>query len=573
MPIRKIGVISRTYRHINRYREVIAILVKYGFGEVLAKLDLQKHLNFGKGKSFILGKTAAEIAAVSHWGRVRMALEELGPTFVKFGQIMSTRPDMVPQELIIELEKLQDKVSPFSTEDARRIIEEELGNSIDRIFTDFSDSPVASASIAQVHKAVLPGGEEVAIKVQRPGIDRIIEVDLEIMLHLATLVEKHFKEELGILDPVGIVDEFARVIRKEQDFRIEVAHIERFATNFRADMTIHVPHVYHDYSSDKVLTMEFIGGLKISEITKAKAKVQAQNYGIDPKVVAARGANLVLKQIFEHGFFHADPHPGNIKVLKDNVICFLDYGMMGSLSARHREDLADVLIAIINKDETKITKTILKLSRYRQIEDSEKLESDIAELIELYAYRPLKELEIGNLLHRIASVVAECQLKVPRDFYLLAKALVTIEGVGKELDPEFNAVSHAEPFAEKIIWSRMSPRKLIEDFYLSALETRLLLRDLPSEARDILARVRQGEVKIKFEHKGLDPMLKTLDQTSNRTVFAIVLASLVIGSALMVLSGVPPKWHEIPIIGIIGFLGAGIMAFWLLFSILRHGKM
>ena len=273
---------------------------------------------------------------------------------------MSTRPDMVPQELIIELEKLQDKVHPFSTEDARRIIEEELGSSIDSLFRNFTDSPVASASIAQVHKAVLPGGEEVAIKVQRPGIDRIIEVDLEIMLHLATLVEKHFKEELGILDPVGIVDEFARVIRKEQDFRIEAAHIERFATNFRADTTIHVPHAYREYSSDKVLTMEFIGGFKVSEITKAK--VQAQNYGIDPKVVAARGANLVLKQIFEHGFFHADPHPGNIKVLKDNVICFLDYGMMGSLSARHREDLADILIAIINKDETKITRTILKLN-------------------------------------------------------------------------------------------------------------------------------------------------------------------------------------------------------------------
>ena len=275
---------------------------------------------------------------------------------------MSTRPDMVPQELIIELEKLQDKVHPFSTEDARRIIEEELGSSIDSLFRDFTDSPVASASIAQVHKAVLPDGEEVAIKVQRPGIDRIIEVDLEIMLHLATLIENHFTEELGILDPVGIVDEFARVIRKEQDFRIEAAHIERFATNFQADRTIHVPHVYREYSSDKVLTMEFIGGLKVSEITKAKVEVQAQNYGIDPKVVAARGADLVLKQIFEHGFFHADPHPGNIKVLKDNVICFLDYGMMGSLSARHREDLADILIAIIDKDETKITRTILKLN-------------------------------------------------------------------------------------------------------------------------------------------------------------------------------------------------------------------
>lgn len=218
-------------------------------------------------------------------------------------------------------------------------------------------------------------------------------------------------------------------------------------------------------------------------------------------------------------------------------------------------------------------KTILKLSEYRQIEDSAKLESDIAELIELYVYRPLKELEIGSLLHRIARVVAEHRLKVPRDFYLLAKALVTIESVGRELDSEFNAVKHAEPFAEKLIMERMSPRKLIEDFYLSALEARLLLRDLPSEARDILTLLKQGEAKINFEHKGLDPMLKTLDQTNNRMVFAIVLASLVIGSALIVLSGVPPKWHEIPVIGIIGFLGAGMMAFWLLFLILRHGKM
>nr|QNO55266.1 protein kinase UbiB [Methanosarcinales archaeon ANME-1 ERB7]QNO57497.1 protein kinase UbiB [Methanosarcinales archaeon ANME-1 ERB7] len=214
----------------------------------------------------------------------------------------------------------------------------------------------------------------------------------------------------------------------------------------------------------------------------------------------------------------------------------------------------------------------MKLSEYRQIEDNEKLESDIAELIELYAYRPLKELEIGSLLHRIARVVDEHRLKGPLDFYLLAKALVTIESVGRELDPEFNAVKHAEPFAEKLIKERMSPRKLIEEFYLSAQEAHLLLRDLPSEVRDILTLVKQGEAKIRFEHKGLEPMLKTLDQNNNRSVFAIVLASLVIGSALIVLSGVPPKWHEIPVIGIIGFLGAGIIGFWLLFSILRHGK-
>jgi len=566
MPIRKIGVISRTYRHINRYREVIAILVKYGFGEVLAKLELQKHLDFGKG--FILGKTAAEIADVSHWGRVRMALEELGPTFVKFGQIMSTRPDMVPQELIIELEKLQEEAPPFSTEDAKRIIAEELNSSVDRLFMDFSGSSIAAASIAQVHKAVLPGGEEVAVKIQRPDIDKIIEVDLEIMLHLATRAEKYLKEAEAI-DIVKLVEEFARVIRKELNFRIEAAYIERFANNFQDDTTIHVPKVYKEFSSGKVLTMEFIGGYKVTDITKTEVR----EHGIDPKVVASRGLDLILKQIFEHGFFHADPHPGNIRVLDGNVICFLDYGMMGKLSARHREDLADIFIGIISRDEHKITKTILKLTGRSHVRDVEELESDITELIEVYAYGSLKELEIGSVITHMGDVIIEHHLEGPRDFYLLAKALVTIEGVGRELDPEFNAVKHAEPFAEKLIMDRMSPQRLIKDFYLSALETRLLLRDLPSEARDILARVKQGEVKIKFEHKGLDPLLKTLDQTNNRTVFAIVLASLVIGSALMVLSGVPPEWHEIPLIGIIGFLGAGIMAFWLLFSILRHGKL
>jgi len=542
--------------------------VKYGFGEVLAKLKLQKHLEFGKGKSFVLGETAAEIAAVSHWARVRMALEELGPTFVKFGQMMSTRSDMIPHELITELEKLQEEVPPFSTEDAKRIIAEELNSSVDRIFMDFSGSSIAAASIAQVHKAVLPGGEEVAVKIQRPDIDKIIEADLEIMLHLATLAEKYLKETEAI-DIVKLVEEFARVIRKELNFRIEAAYIERFANNFQDDTTIHVPKVYKGFSAGKVLTMEFIGGYKVTDITKTEVR----EHGIDPKVVASRGLDLILKQIFEHGFFHADPHPGNIRVLDGNVICFLDYGMMGKLSAPHREDLADIFIGIISRDEHKITKTILKLTGRSHVRDVEELESDIAELIEVYAYGSLKELEIGGVITHMGDVIIEHHLEGPRDFYLLAKALVTIEGVGRELDPEFNAAKHAEPFAKKLIMDRMSPRRLIKDFYHSATEASLLVRDFPAEAREILTLLKQGEANIKFEHRGLDPMLKTFDQITNRMVFAIVLASLVIGSALIVLSGVPPKWHEIPVIGIVGFLGAGIICFGLLFSILRHGKM
>lgn len=557
--IGKIGGISRTYRHINRYREIVAILVKYGFGDALEKLVLQKHLDFGR--NFILGKAAVETARLSHSERMRMAVEELGPTFVKFGQMLSTRPDLAPPDLIRELEKLQESVPSFSTENARQIIEEELGSPIDVLFTDFMDSPLASASIAQVHKAVLPEGDTVAIKVQRPDIDKIIEVDLEIMLHLATLVERHFKEA-DVFDPVGTVKEFARVIRKELDFRLEAANIEHFLINFQSDRTIHVPHVYRELSSSKVLTMEFIGGYKVSEITR-----------INPKVVASRGSDLVLKQIFIDGFFHADPHPGNIRILENNVICFLDYGMMGVLSKEHREHLADILVGIITKDASRITKTLLKLSKYNKVEDTESLESDIVELIEIYSACPLKELEIGNLLQRIGSMVTEYHLKLPRDFYLLAKALVTIEGVGRKLDPDFNAVEHANPFAKKLIRERMSPRRLIEDLVNSALDARLLMHDLPFEAREILRLMKRGEAKIRFEHEGLDPMLKTLDQIANRMVFAVVLASLVIGSALIVLSGIPPKWHEIPVIGIAGFLTAGMIGFWLLFSIIRHGKM
>lgn len=557
-------MITRLYRHISRYREIIAVLVKYGFGDLLARARLDKYVDLGR--KVLVRKEGKKTAALSRWERMRMALEELGPTFVKAGQIMSSRPDLLPHELIVELEKLQDSVSPFSGEEAKRSVEQELGKPISDLFNEFMETPIASASIAQVHKAVLQGGEKVVVKVQRPRIEQIIEVDLEIMLHLATLMEKHLPG-MDILNPVAIVKEFERTIRKEIDFTIEATHIERFGRNFRRVQTIHVPRVYRNYTTKKILTMEFIDGIKVSNID---ALLRSGN---DPKTIASRGTDLVLKQVFEHGFFHADPHAGNIMVLDNNTICFIDFGMMGRLLPKHGEYLGSIIVGIVDRDPKRITTTCLQLSDSRRMANIDQLEYQVGELVDQYSYLPLKDINMGQFLKEVIKLYVAYKLKMPPSLYLLAKALVSIEGVGRVLDPDFNMVEHTKPFAKKLLRARLSPRKLAKDSYLAAAEFSLLLRDLPSEIRDIIEQIKVGQLKIEFEHKGLEPLLRKGDQISNRIAFAIVLASLVIGSSLIVLAGMPPKWKGIPIIGILGFLAAGIMGFWLLVSILRHGRL
>ncbi len=564
LSIRKIGIVGRTYRHLNRYREILSVLFKYGFGDIIETLKIEQYIEVGL--QMISKKRRDQIEKLSRAERVRMAVEELGPTFIKLGQILSTRPDLIPLEYSRELSKLQDNVPAFSHEAVKTIITEELGSPPEELFAHFDSRPLAAASIGQVHRARLVDGEEVVVKVQRPGIRKIVEIDLEILLHLASLMERHV-EEMVVQRPTRVVEEFARSLEKEIDYTIESYHTERFSRQFMGEHTVYVPKVFRELNSSRVLTIEYIDGIKVSDTDRLKQK------GCDLHRIAVNGADLIMKQIFVHGFFHADPHPGNIFILPNHVICFLDFGMMGRIRQDEREDFTDFVTSLAGRNERKITESVLRLSLYDVEPDREKLERDLMDLLEHQVYGHQNKLEMGKLFQKLIETVSSHGLTIKPDLYLMMKSLGTIEGIAKMLEPGFDILKQAEPFVRKIQQDRMDPRRIAGDVLEIGTELIQLGREIPGEVRSILKQAREGKIKIEFGHSGLEPLLNTHNRTSNRLVFAIVLAALIVGSSLVVLSGIPPKWNDIPLVGLAGFVLAGVIGFSLLISILRHRKM
>lgn len=562
--IRKIGVIGRTYRHLNRYRQILGILFKYGFGDLVETLKIEQYIEIGL--QMISRKRRERLEKLTRAERVRMALEELGPTYIKLGQVLSTRPDLVSLEFVKEFEKLQDHVPPFDFEDALKTIESELKQPIAAIFEFIDPEPLASASIGQVHRARLHNGDEVAVKVQRPDIEKTVDIDLEIMLHLATLAERHI-EELAFHRPVKIVEEFARTIEKEMDYTVEASSMERVAHQFIANPAVYVPKVYRTHSTRRVLTVEYIDGIKVSDVES----LSRADY--DCPLITNRGADVVLSQIFTFGFFHADPHPGNIFVLPGNVICLLDFGMMGAVDRATREMFVALIDSVLNRDEPRATRVLLRFTEWDEEPNAAQLEKDVADFVGRHLFKPLKEIELSRLLQHLLELATKHRMRIPPDIFLMLKALAQVEGVARMLYPEFDMIEKAVPFIRSVKMARLAPSRLSRDFNQLVEQGYEFLTDFPKDLLEISRSLRQKKMSFTLVLKDLDKMLVTHDQISNRISFSIIIAALIIGSAMIVISNMPPLLYGISLIGLIGFLTAAVLGVWLLIAIIKKGRL
>jgi ubiquinone biosynthesis protein len=554
---------NRNIRSIRRYRGIIRVLFKYGFDHLLEYLNLS-HL-VARSKR-LLRRDTAKIASFTPAERMRMALEELGPTFVKLGQLLSTRPDVIPVSYADEFAKLQDNVPSFSYEEIREQIRNELGGEIEIFFSSFDQESIAAASIAQVHKARLLSGEEVVVKVRRPGILELIETDIDALMGLALIAERHLPGS-DIYDPVGLVKEFTRTIRREMDFSREGHTIEKFSADFAGDPTLYFPKVYWEVTAKGVLTLEYIDGIKVSDLERL------ERAGLDRRLIGRRGADAFIKMVIEHGFFHGDPHPGNVLILPGNVICLLDYGMVGRLDTELQEYLIDILLAIVKRNVDEVISLLLYSGEITDSLNIKALKRDLSEFIDDYYEVPLQDIQVGRMLMEFLEIMTTYRIRFQSDLMLLAKALVAIEGMGRKLDPQFDMVAHLRPFMEKAIKKRISPRQVLKEFSSQFMSYVNLTRNLPKDLKEILNSLNRNKFKIDLEHRGLDRFIRELDKSINRLSSSLIITALVVGSSIVMQIEKGPLLFGFPAFAFLGYTFAGVIGLWWVIAILRSGRL
>lgn len=538
-------------------------LMRHGFGYMAEELGLFQVLSLPR--RWVTHETP-ETKTLGE--RIRLVLEDLGPTFVKLGQLASTRSDLLPDSIIQELVKLQDQVPPFSSDDARSILEEDLEAPVEDMFSWFDETPVAAASIGQVHLGRLKSGEEVAIKIQRPGALQTITRDLSILRDLTMLAEKRWVWAKRY-QMVRLVEEFSKSMLAEMDYSREGRNTEKIALQFQNDSHIFIPAIYWQYTSSRVLTMEYVEGVTLSQREKL------EEGGFDLQDIAKRFVNGMLHQMFIEGFFHADPHPGNLLIRKDGSLAFLDFGMVGRLSEDMKDHLSELIIALMRKNTDSMIRAILRLGLLPEDHDMDALHRDLDVLRDEYYDIPFAEIGIGRALNDLFGVAQRHAIVMPPDLTLLGKALLTMEGVIQKLDPALSIIDMAEPFGRKLVKERFSTRRLRSKLLGGASGLAEALLELPSHARQLSALISKGKLKVEINVPELESLMKKLDQISNRLSFSIVLLAfsiimvgLIIGSSLNRQSSI--LWH-FPVIGI-GFGVAFFMVLWLLFAIFKSGK-
>lgn len=538
--------IGRRFRSFRRYNQIIRVFVKYGFQDIVSSLI--ESGNYKWVRKLIPTTTRKKAKIHNKWEKMRLLCEELGPTFVKFGQILSNRPDLLPAELVKEFEKLQDNVPPFSGKVAREVLEKELKKSTDVLFTSFEPEPFASASMAQVHKAILDSGEKLAIKIQRPGIEQVILEDIKVMYTLAGIFERRIPS-IKAFDPQGLVRNFEESILKELDFIHESINLQRFYANIEsdpADKGSRCPKVYQEFTTKKILVMEFVQGTKVSDYDKLLRK------GHDRKAIAHKLAVSYIKQVFEYGFFHADLHPGNILILPNGELCFLDFGLMGSIMQRDIEMFGRLFIATKEKDVKKIIRSLQQMSGEFTVKDMRQLEYAINDFVNNYNASAIHHNEMSNVLLELRDIIIEHGFRVPSHFFLLARSMVTVEGVIRNLDPELDLLEIARPFMRRIVAKKLNPIAWGKKIFNTLYEFGAHMEDFPRDLKNAIRRINTGQISVNLNHQGIDPMVHTLNRITKQIVSSVLIAGLIVGSVMLIINEIGPKWKGYSVFGVIG---------------------
>jgi ubiquinone biosynthesis protein len=556
--------LRKTFRNLKRAREILHVLLKYGFEDVVDRIKVNSHV--GRGKKLLLHQQARIFLKKSRAERVRLALEDLGPTFIKLGQMLSTRYDLFSHETIDELRKLQDKIAPFSPDRARVLLETEYGRSLGSLFASFEDAPIAAASIAQVHRATVRDGRNVVLKIQRPAIEAVIRRDMDILNDLAHLLVRHVPES-ATFDPIGIVEEFGRWISQELDFFLEGRNTDRFRRNFTGDKTVRVPAVHWDLTTPKVLALEYIEGVPVGDLDAVDGA------GLNRRVLAKNGARIALKAVFEHGFFHGDPHPGNLLVLRGNVFAPLDFGLVGRLDDSLTGLLGRMLGGVLDRDADRILRVLVRIGAVGDDSDMTALRNDLRDYVDRYSGAPLYQLNLEKLIREMLALYSKHRVRLPRDLYLMGKSLMVAESIARSLDPKVDMMSLAEPFIRKAVLRRMRGGRLAKDTGRTLEDYMDFIGSLPDTLRNILVKLRRGDLGVNLHHQGLDQLIRELDRSSNRLSFSLITAAVIVASSLIIQLNRGPMLFGLSAFGLVGYLLAGVFGLWLIVAIMRSGRL